>query len=81
MAGLKEITEGSVVLSIEYVKKINKAKQSALYLHELGHALGLGHGTSEQNVMYYLVDSNNTLSPGDVEGIRNLIKACKTTEG
>jgi hypothetical protein len=77
----KEITEGSVVLSIEYVKKINKAKQSALYLHELGHALGLGHGTSEQNVMYYLVDSNNTLSPGDVEGIRNLIKACKATAG
>ncbi len=32
----KEIIEGSVVLSIEYVKKINKAKQSALYLHELG---------------------------------------------
>lgn len=73
----KEITEGSVVLSIDYVKKINRQKQSALYLHELGHALGLGHGTSESNVMYYLVDNNNTLSPGDVEGIRNLIKACK----
>lgn len=73
----KEITEGSVVLSIDYVKKINRDKQSALYLHELGHALGLGHGTSEQNVMYYLVDDNNTLSPGDIEGIRNLIKACK----
>ena len=73
----KEITEGSVVLSIDYVKKINRDKQSALYLHELGHALGLGHGTSDQNVMYYLVDDNNTLSPGDIEGIRNLIKACK----
>ena len=74
----KEITEGSVVLSIDYVKKINKAKQSALYLHELGHALGLGHGTAKDNVMYYLVDNNNTLSPGDIQGIRNLIKACKT---
>jgi hypothetical protein len=73
----KEITEGSVVLSIDYVKKINAKKQSALYLHELGHALGLGHGTSQENVMYYLVDQNNTLSPGDIEGIRNLIKACK----
>ena len=77
----KEIVEGSVVLSIDYVKKINKARQSALYLHELGHALGLGHGTSDQNVMYYLVDDNNTLSPGDVEGIRNLIKACNTSAG
>lgn len=74
----KEITEGSVVLSIDYVKKINAKKQSALYLHELGHALGLGHGTSKENVMYYLVDNNNTLSPGDIEGIRNLVKACKT---
>lgn len=77
----KEIVEGSVVLSIDYVKKINKAKQSALYLHELGHALGLGHGTSDENVMYYLVDDNNTLSPGDVEGIRNLIKACNIAAG
>ncbi len=77
----KEIVEGSVVLSIDYVRKINKAKQSALYLHEVGHALGLGHGTSDENVMYYLVDDNNTLSPGDVEGIRNLIKACKTPSG
>lgn len=77
----KEIVEGSVVLSIDYVKKINKARQSALYLHELGHALGLGHGISDQNVMYYLVDDNNTLSPGDVEGIRNLIKACNTSAG
>lgn len=75
----KEITEGSVVLSIDYVKKINRDKQSALYLHELGHALGLGHGTSDENVMYYLVDDNNTLSPGDIEGIRNLVKACKAS--
>jgi hypothetical protein len=74
----KEITEGSVVLSIEYVKKINAQKQNALYLHELGHALGLAHGTSPSNVMYYLVDKNNTLSPGDIDGIRALIKACKT---
>ncbi|MCX6431528.1 MAG: matrixin family metalloprotease [Actinobacteria bacterium] len=73
----KEITEGSVVLSIDYVKKINAAKQSALYLHELGHALGLAHGTEKADVMYYLVDTNNTLSNADIAGIRALIKACK----
>ncbi len=73
----KEITEGSVVLSIDYVKKINARKQSALYLHELGHALGLAHGTEKPDVMYYLVDTNNTLSNADIQGIRNLIKACK----
>ncbi len=76
----KQITEGSIVMSIEYVKKASAEERSAVYLHELGHVLGLGHGTSEENVMYYLVDENNTLSPGDIEGIRALIKACKTAQ-
>jgi predicted Zn-dependent protease len=49
-----------------------------VYLHEIGHVLGLGHGTSPENVMYYLVDDNNTLSPGDIQGIRSLVKACKS---
>lgn len=73
----RQIVEGSMVLSIEYVKKASAQQRSAVYLHELGHVLGLGHGTEPENVMYYLVDENNTLSPGDVEGIRALIKACK----
>lgn len=76
----KQITEGSMVLSIEYVKKASAQERSAVYLHELGHVLGLGHGFEPENVMYYLVDDNNTLSPGDIEGIRNLVKACKATE-
>lgn len=76
----KQIVEGSIVLSIEYVKKASAQQRSAVYLHELGHVLGLGHGTSPDNVMYYLVDDNNTLSPGDIEGIRSLIKACKSEE-
>lgn len=76
----RQITEGSMVLSIEYVKKASAQERSAVYLHELGHVLGLGHGFEPENVMYYLVDDNNTLSPGDIEGIRNLVKACKATE-
>ena len=73
----KEITEGSVVLSIEYVKRISAEHQNALYLHEIGHALGLAHGSELEDVMYYLVDMNNEFSPADIQGIRNLIKACK----
>ncbi len=73
----RQIVEGSMVLSIEYVKRASAQQRSAVYLHELGHVLGLGHGTEEENVMYYLVDENNTLSPGDVEGIRALVKACR----
>lgn len=76
ISGDKEITEGSIVLSVEYVKRVNARKESALYLHELGHALGLGHGPSKQDVMYFIVETNNDLSPGDIEGIRQLTKVC-----
>lgn len=73
----KTISQGSMALSVEYVKKVNTKKEAALYLHELGHVLGLGHGEEKENVMYYLVDQTNDLSPGDVEGIRQLVKVCQ----
>lgn len=76
-SGDKEIVEGSLVLSIEYVKKVNAQREAALYLHELGHALGLGHGGAKADVMYYIVGTNAELSAGDVEGIRALTKICK----
>ena len=75
----KQITEGSIVLSIEYVEKVAGAKETALYLHEIGHALGLGHGTEKQDVMYYMVDRNNELSPADIAGIRSLTHVCEPT--
>lgn len=73
----KEIVEGSVVLSIEYVLKVNRLKESSLYLHEIGHALGLGHGDAKSDVMYPIVATTNDLSPADIEGIRALVQACK----
>lgn len=73
----KTITQGSMALSVEYVRKANTKKEAALYLHELGHVLGLGHGLEQENVMYYLVDQTNDLSPGDIEGVRQLVKVCK----
>ena len=73
----KEIVEGSVVLSIEYVQKVNRLHRSSLYLHEIGHALGLGHGTDKPEVMYPIVDTTNDLSPADIAGIKALVRACK----
>lgn len=74
----KEIVEGSVVLSIDYIQKANRLHRSSLYLHELGHALGLGHGELTTDAMYYLVDTTNELSPADVAGIKALTKVCPT---
>lgn len=75
----KVITEGSIVLSIEYVESVAGAKETALYLHEIGHALGLGHGDAKRDVMYYMVDRNNDLSPADIAGIRALTQVCPAT--
>lgn len=72
----KEIVEGSVALSIDYVQKANRLHRSSLYLHELGHALGLGHGSLDDDAMYYLVDTTNDLSPADVAGIKALTQVC-----
>lgn len=72
----RQIVEGSVVLSYEYVRKAARLKRSALYLHEIGHALGLAHGSSRQDAMYYIVSTTNELSPNDIAGIRALVQAC-----
>jgi hypothetical protein len=74
----KEIIEGAVVLSIDYVKKASRLQRATLYLHEVGHALGLGHAESKSSVMFPIVDSNNDLSPADITGIRALTKVCAT---
>jgi hypothetical protein len=77
-ANNKEIVEGSVVMGIDYVKKVNRKHSASLYLHELGHALGLGHGSVKSDAMYYIVDTTNELSPQDIAGIQALTKVCPT---
>jgi hypothetical protein len=41
-------------------------------LHELGHALGLGHTTGPLDVMYPFYRKNTTFSPTDIESIQAL---------
>lgn len=76
IVGQRQIVEGSVVLSYEYVRRAARLQRSALYLHEMGHALGLAHGASRIDVMYYIVSTTNELSPDDIAGIRAIVQAC-----
>lgn len=50
----------------------------SLLLHELGHAMGLGHSRSKANVMYEGLGrwSRPHLGPGDRAGLRNLGSRC-----
>jgi len=41
-------------------------------LHELGHAMGLGHSADSTAIMYPVVGASTTLQPDDLAGIRAL---------
>ena len=74
-----EITGGNAVFRTDYVQDPGRnpvRKLRSLYLHELGHVLGLSHASLSQNIMYPIVDRNVTLGAGDVSGIHAMTKTC-----
>lgn len=80
----REITGGNAVFRTDYVQEPGRnpvRKLRSLYLHELGHVLGLSHATRTENVMYPIVDRNVTLGAGDVSGIHAMTKGCQSVAG
>ncbi|MDO9485341.1 MAG: matrixin family metalloprotease [Actinomycetota bacterium] len=75
-ADTKEIVGGYMVLSSDYVKVVDPVHRRALFMHELGHALGLAHSEDPGNVMYKYMHNNATLASGDIAGIRAIEKVC-----
>lgn len=74
-----EILGGRAVFKASYVRAMthrSPARVRALYLHEIGHVLGLGHASSPSNRMYPIVDRATRLGDGDVAGIRALTRGC-----
>jgi len=75
--GSKEIVGGYMAMSADYIASVNAARQYALILHEMGHALGLADSTDPGNVMYGQVDTRAGLANGDIEGLKAIEKVCQ----
>jgi hypothetical protein len=77
----KTIQSGAIVIKQEFLDKHGKSSPKlvrSLYLHEIGHVLGLGHASNEANIMHPLVIGNVSLGAGDINGVKSLSRACST---
>ncbi len=73
-----EIVGGTAVFRASHARTAAGDQARSLYLHEIGHVLGLAHAHSPANVMYPTVDDQVSLGTGDVNGVRDLVKECRT---
>jgi len=75
----KEFLGGEAVFEAEYVNARSKAELIHLFAHEIGHILGLGHSPDEGNIMHAIVTDQTVLGPGDVAGIKAVMRPCSTS--
>ena len=78
-ASTRTIATGMIVARARHVRAVADTDPDAihgLYLHELGHAFGLGHADSPRNAMHPLLRSRDSLGPGDITGAQSLRRPC-----
>ncbi|MBK9740573.1 MAG: matrixin family metalloprotease [Actinobacteria bacterium] len=78
MAAAKEIVAGEAAFRVDHVKSAGVREAKSLYLHELGHVLGLAHAADVANIMYPIVSDHVALGAGDVNGVQSMTKPCTT---
>ncbi len=78
----REIVAGMAIFRRGYVKAERRSsllRLKRLYLHELGHVLGLGHSGSTSDVMFAEMDTIDRLGPGDKAGVAAFTQPCTRT--
>ena len=77
-ADTKEIVNGYFVVSTDYLVHTNNASRQQLFMHELGHALGLADSDDPGNIMFRYLDTSQVPGAGDIAGIKAIEKACSS---
>ena len=72
----REITSATAVFSRDYAVDASLRESRALLLHELGHALGLGHSEDAGHVMHEFVQTRTSLTAADIAGVQSLVTSC-----
>lgn len=72
----KTIVGAYIVFNIDYSISATQKQRRALFLHEIGHALGLADSKDPNNVMYWTVDRNLTLTQEEALSAVQLRKDC-----